>query len=355
MELEHDVVFDQYGSSMSKEPPFLMSNKLGVGALAAVGDTSQEGSLSDSQTIEAPSSITLTLSREDVGLEGMAPTWSTLTSGAKGCDKLVDATAPHLEMLSTESELDPEAPVTDLRKEVNDKAAVVRGKRSKAVPVGVARKSARNKGDKASMTALNKAKLRAAEKNLDKEIDQDLVSGERNNVLHLAAEQGHTELIQELYKSFGGDVVRSLLSSRNSAMETPLHCAARAGHDMVVTLLVQLARGCGEDTISSCKNKAGDTALHLAARLGHDKAVEALVNATPELASEVNDAGVSPLYLAVMRSSEAAMRAITSSCIDASAAGPSSQNALHAAVFEGKRPVVDARHNVSWQSRGSCY
>lgn len=33
------------------------------------------------------------------------------------------------------------------------------------------------------------------------------------------------------------------------------------------------------------------------------------------------------------------MRAITSSCIDASADGPSSQNALHAAVFEGKRMV----------------
>ncbi|KAM0861419.1 hypothetical protein ACQ4PT_045905 [Festuca glaucescens] len=122
-------------------------------------------------------------------------------------------------------------------------------------------------------------------------------------------------------------------------METPLHCAARAGHDMAVTLLVQLARGCGEDTISSCKNKAGDMALHLAARLGHAKAVQAMVNATPELASEVNDAGVSPLYLAVMSRSEAAVRAITSSCIDALAAGPSSQNALHAAVFVGKRMV----------------
>jgi hypothetical protein len=77
-----------------------------------------------------------------------------------------------LKMLSSESELDPETTVADLRKEVIDKAAVARGKRSKAVPVGAARKSVRNKGDKATMSAVNKAKLRAAEKNLDKEIDQ---------------------------------------------------------------------------------------------------------------------------------------------------------------------------------------
>ncbi|CAM0874702.1 unnamed protein product [Alopecurus aequalis] len=164
----------------------------------------------------------------------------------------------------------------------------------------------------------------------------DQVSAERNNVLHLAAEQGHAELIQEIYDRFGD---KSLLSSRNSALDTPLHCAARAGHDRAVSLLVQLARGCGEETILWYKNEAGDMALHLAARLGHGKAVEVMVNAAPELASEVNDAGVSPLYLAVMSRSVPAVAAITTSCSDASAAGPSSQNALHAAVFQGKRMV----------------
>lgn len=44
-------------------------------------------------------------------------------------------------------------------------------------------------------------------------------------------------------------------------------------------------------------------------------------------------AGVSPLYLAVMSRSVRAVRAILS-CRDASAAGPSSQNALHAAVLQ---------------------
>ncbi|KAE8790355.1 putative ankyrin repeat protein [Hordeum vulgare] len=118
------------------------------------------------------------------------------------------------------------------------------------------------------------------------------------------SEHGHDELIQEL-ASFGD---KSLLSARNSALDTPLHCAARAGHDKV---LVQLAGDCGDEGILCCKNESGDTALHLAARLGHGAAVEAMVSAAPDLASEVNDAGVSPLYLAVMSRSVRAVRAIT--------------------------------------------
>ncbi|XP_047083643.1 protein ACCELERATED CELL DEATH 6-like [Lolium rigidum] len=162
------------------------------------------------------------------------------------------------------------------------------------------------------------------------------VSPERNNVLHLAAGQGHHELIQELYASFGD---KSLLSAQNSALDTPLHCAARAGHERAVSLLVQLAWGTGDHAnILGCKNEAGDTALHLAARLGHTAAVEVIVFVAPELASEVNNAGVSPLYLAVMSRSVPAVRAITR-CRDASSAGPSSQNALHPAVFEGSEMV----------------
>ncbi|XP_037441747.1 ankyrin-1-like [Triticum dicoccoides] len=171
------------------------------------------------------------------------------------------------------------------------------------------------------------------------------VSAERNNVLHLAAEHGHGELIQEL-ASFGD---KSLLSFRNSALDTPLHCAARAGHDKVVSLLVQLAQDCGDEGTLWCKDEAGDTALHLAARLGHGAVVEAMASTSPDLASEVNDAGVSPLYLAVMSRSVRAVKAITTRCGDASAAGPSSQNALHAAVFQGSGMV---RLLLEWKPRG---
>ncbi|KAF0894566.1 hypothetical protein E2562_001867 [Oryza meyeriana var. granulata] len=161
------------------------------------------------------------------------------------------------------------------------------------------------------------------------------VTAERNTVLHIAAEQGHGELIQELYHRFINE--NGFLSCRNTALDTMLHCAARAGHVVAVTMLVHLARD-GGDNILECQNAAGDTALHLAARHGHGAVVEALV-AAGATASKLNKAGVSPLYLAVMSGSVAAVTAIITTCGDASVVGPSSQNALHAAVFQSSEMV----------------
>ncbi|WVZ79064.1 hypothetical protein U9M48_026691, partial [Paspalum notatum var. saurae] len=161
-------------------------------------------------------------------------------------------------------------------------------------------------------------------------------TAERNTVLHLAAEHGHDELIRELYFSFRD---QGLLSRKNSALDTPLHCAARAGHVNAITVLVELARDCGEMSILGCKNEAGDTALHLAARHGHGNTVEVLMLAAAEPAAELDNADESPLYLAVMSGSVEAVRAITTRSRDASSVGPSSQYALHAAVFQSSEMV----------------
>ncbi|TKV99712.1 hypothetical protein SEVIR_8G061400v4 [Setaria viridis] len=163
------------------------------------------------------------------------------------------------------------------------------------------------------------------------------VSAERNTIFHVAAEQGHDELIWELYRRFREE--QGLLSRRNSSLDTPLHCAARAGHVRAVAVLVQLAGQDFGESILGCKNEAGDTALHLAARHGHVDAVEVLVSAAAGAAAELNNAGVSPLYLAVMSGSVQAVKEIISTCSDASSAGPSSQNALHAAVFQSLEMV----------------
>ncbi|KAF0894567.1 hypothetical protein E2562_001868 [Oryza meyeriana var. granulata] len=161
------------------------------------------------------------------------------------------------------------------------------------------------------------------------------LSAERNTVLHVAAQQGHGELIAELYQRFIKD--KTFLSRRNSALDTPLHCAARAGCLSAVKMLLNLSWDSGEN-ILGCQNAAGDTALHLAARHGHGAVVEALV-AAGATASKLNKAGVSPLYLAVMSGSVAAVTAIITTCGDASVVGPSSQNALHAAVFQSSEMV----------------
>uniref|UniRef100_A0A453DTZ2 Uncharacterized protein n=1 Tax=Aegilops tauschii subsp. strangulata TaxID=200361 RepID=A0A453DTZ2_AEGTS len=160
------------------------------------------------------------------------------------------------------------------------------------------------------------------------------VTGEGNTLLHIAAGQGHGSLIAELcYQD------SSLLSSVNRALDTPLHSAARAGRADAAEAVVRLARANVEEDalcgILRGRDDAGDTALHLAARHGHREAVERLMKLAPELAAEVDGAGVSSLYLAVMSGSVDAVRAIASHG-DASAAGPSSQNALHAAVLQNQ-------------------
>uniref|UniRef100_A0A0D9XRQ6 PGG domain-containing protein n=1 Tax=Leersia perrieri TaxID=77586 RepID=A0A0D9XRQ6_9ORYZ len=160
------------------------------------------------------------------------------------------------------------------------------------------------------------------------------VTAERSTLLHIAAAEGHEDLIAELCRRDA-----ALLSAASSSGDTPLHSAARAGHAGAVRAIARLARENGhavEEEVRLERNEAGDTALHVAARHGHGEAAEALVAeaAGPETAAaEVNDAGVSALYLAVMSGSVRAVRAIIW-CRDASAAGPKSQNALHAAVLQ---------------------
>ncbi|GJN04363.1 hypothetical protein PR202_ga21906 [Eleusine coracana subsp. coracana] len=158
------------------------------------------------------------------------------------------------------------------------------------------------------------------------------VTGDRSTLLHIAASQNHCKLIAELAHRDS-----TLLSSLNTAQETPLHCAARAGHADAVEAIFRLAKDNVEEDrlrgVIGNKNESGDTALHLAARHGHAAVVETLMKLAPELASEVNVAGVSPLYLAVMSGSVHAVAAIVG-YKEASAAGPCSQNALHAAVFQ---------------------
>ncbi|XP_040384464.1 ankyrin repeat-containing protein At5g02620-like [Oryza brachyantha] len=165
------------------------------------------------------------------------------------------------------------------------------------------------------------------------------VTAEQGTLLHVAAAQGHCDLITELCRHD-----RDLLSSVTSSGDTPLHCAAKAGHAAAVrAIIAQLAarESVEEDRLGEIlrgKNAAGDTALHLAARHGHGAAVSALMAAAPEAASDVNGSGVSPLYLAVMSRSVAAVTAVLS-CRDASAAGPDCQNALHAAVLQSPEMV----------------
>lgn len=172
------------------------------------------------------------------------------------------------------------------------------------------------------------------------------MTAERSTLLHIAAGQGHCGLIAELIRRD-----RDLLASLTSSRDTPLHFAARAGHADAVAAIVWLARDDRDNdddveearrlrgVVLRAKNRAGDTALHVAARHGRAAAVEALMGLAPGLAAELNDAGVSALYLVVVSGSVQAVAAIVAYG-DAAAAGPMSQNALHAAVLQSPGQFV---------------
>ncbi|KAM0832835.1 hypothetical protein ACQ4PT_064654 [Festuca glaucescens] len=116
------------------------------------------------------------------------------------------------------------------------------------------------------------------------------VTAERSTVFHIAAGQGHGDLVAKLCYSHS-----SLLSAVNRALDTPLHSVARAGHADAVEIIVRSARANVEEDvlrgILRGKNEAGDTALHVAARHGHLAAVEMLVKLALELVAETNGAG----------------------------------------------------------------
>ncbi|KAJ4777143.1 hypothetical protein LUZ62_061400 [Rhynchospora pubera] len=155
-------------------------------------------------------------------------------------------------------------------------------------------------------------------------------TAENNTVLHIAAEEGHVKLAEQLI-----EMDKTLLTSENSRHETPLHLAARAGKHDIISLIVLLAqqhltRGAFE--VLGRINTDGDTVLHEAARNGHEEAVQVLMTVAPALSAKVNAASISPLYLAAAQRSDGIVEKLLQ-YKDASAAGPEKQNALHAAVL----------------------
>ncbi|TVU09213.1 hypothetical protein EJB05_42661, partial [Eragrostis curvula] len=187
----------------------------------------------------------------------------------------------------------------------------------------------------AKLAAANKATLPTDEQGRAHQgrCGLDEVTAGWNTVLHIVAGRGHVSLVQQLFRDHEA-AAATLLPSVNSMSETALHCAARSGHGKMVSLLIWLAQqhGPGAPAILWRKNGGGDTVLHVAARHGRDAVVEVLMVAAPALSSAVNNAGMSPLYLAVMSRSVGSVKALIR-WRSASASGHKGQNALHAAVL----------------------
>ncbi|KAG1368034.1 ankyrin repeat-containing protein [Cocos nucifera] len=161
------------------------------------------------------------------------------------------------------------------------------------------------------------------------------VTLEGNTVLHIVASQGHLELAEEICHR-----ERSLLEASNMRIDTPLHHAARAGRDNIVSLIIQLAREGWIEArrVLRARNMDEANALHEAAKHNHGRVASALMEEDAELASMLNSAGMSPLYLAIIKGSLDVAKALLQSsswerASPASYVGPNKKTVLHAAVL----------------------
>ena len=153
-----------------------------------------------------------------------------------------------------------------------------------------------------------------------------------NTILHAAAKSGEDRIM--------GIVLNSLSShpplyTTNFKGNTALHIAASLGHFYMSLLLITRAIYQGAEVkrlLLRAKNVEQDTALHLAVKHGHYDVVVLLITEDPGLTLITNNAGESPLFLAVDRGFfEIALRILEiQECSDE---GRKNINVLHAAVI----------------------
>uniref|UniRef100_A0A1J3CPF8 Ankyrin repeat-containing protein n=1 Tax=Noccaea caerulescens TaxID=107243 RepID=A0A1J3CPF8_NOCCA len=169
-------------------------------------------------------------------------------------------------------------------------------------------------------------------------------SDKGDSVLHLAAAFGHLDLVESIIS-----VCPSLLLEPNWKDQIPIHAPACAGRlDVVKTLVASItyfsARILSEEqrerfNVYVLKDIDGDTPLHASLKRGHQETSLCLVNAN-QLASSLDDnnAGISPLYMAV----EAGGLALVKAMLNGLGRNVQGQVSNLASRFEGRKSLVHA-------------
>ncbi|KAK9997389.1 hypothetical protein SO802_022075 [Lithocarpus litseifolius] len=174
-----------------------------------------------------------------------------------------------------------------------------------------------------------------------------LLTPNRNTVLHIhLANPIKRSEDSESSKTFAEKILTKcplLLWQANVKGETPLHIAARYGHAAIVDVLIGRAKALQQDLESGfdktvkemleMTNNEKDTALHEAVRGNHLEVVKRLIEEDPDFSYSRNDAGETPLYIAVERNYEDVARHILDKCESPAHDGPRSRTTLHAAVI----------------------
>ncbi|XP_034685314.1 ankyrin repeat-containing protein ITN1-like isoform X2 [Vitis riparia] len=164
-----------------------------------------------------------------------------------------------------------------------------------------------------------------------------------NTVLHIAAQFGQLNCVEWIIQHYSAD--SSPLQCPNLKGDSPLHLAAREGHVEVVEALISAAKTVSERDIESgigadkamlrMTNNENDTALHEAVRYHHPEVVKLLIEKDPEFTYGANFSGGTPLYMAAERGFRDLVKIIIGNPNRDRLAhtGPMGRTALHAAVI----------------------
>ncbi|WOH16483.1 hypothetical protein DCAR_0936038 [Daucus carota subsp. sativus] len=170
----------------------------------------------------------------------------------------------------------------------------------------------------------------------------DQLTPTKNNVLHLACQHGSVKCLEHILSDD-----ESLLLKTNSRGETGLHLAARQGHYEVVVALFDVAAKslppqpiCFRKSSLSLKqvlirtlNKEAETALHLSVQYNHNNLVQLLVTEDPSHSYPQNKHGKTPLCLASLWCYSDIVRTILDNSESLTFEGPHGSTALHGATM----------------------
>ncbi|KAM6595300.1 hypothetical protein CsatA_005824 [Cannabis sativa] len=133
--------------------------------------------------------------------------------------------------------------------------------------------------------------------------DQELLTARKDTILHVAVKYGNRATTQHILNLYPW-----LVLEINESGDTPLHVAARLGHSELVKLIAIALNnyrrgggggGGGNVSLFRALNEKKDTALHDAVKNRHCDVVDLLIMEDPGLIDICNDAGESPLFIAV--------------------------------------------------------
>ncbi|KAK3199518.1 hypothetical protein Dsin_022933 [Dipteronia sinensis] len=133
-------------------------------------------------------------------------------------------------------------------------------------------------------------------------------SPQGNTILHIAAKLGKYSVVDEII-----DHHPSLVNETNSKGETPVHTAAAAGNNYVFDMLIHRRKKVLDGTtkrtvtlpgtltveVMRMQDNEGNTPLHIAVRNGHFEVVRNILSKDSSLLQCLNQAGKSPLSIAI--------------------------------------------------------